>query len=187
MEEMTGFDCSEPTPRVNYKIMQMYVGRKVRVVCKVEDFSGETIKATTSDKQTIFIKPKQGSQYDTAYVEIEGVVENNMTIQEDGFTTFGDDFGKPPFRSLALSSSTDRSTHCDDDDDDDDDRDGQLQQTVRALERARLLGLVLVNRRHARNEGFLLQGVQGRGHPRPAILDRLLNQPYITTRLILGS
>ena len=46
MEEMSGFDCSEPTPRVNYKIMQMYVGRKVRVVCKVEDFSGETIKAT---------------------------------------------------------------------------------------------------------------------------------------------
>merc|ERR1712216_491277 len=67
-------------------------GTQGRVVCKVEDFSGETIKATTSDKQTIFIKPKQGSQYDTAYVEIEGVVENNTTIQEDGFTTFGDDF-----------------------------------------------------------------------------------------------
>ena len=86
-------DCSEPTPRVNYEIMQRYVGRKVRMVCKVEEWSGDTLKASTCDGQTIFIKPKQGSQYDTAFVEIDGIVENNTTLQEESYTTFGDSFG----------------------------------------------------------------------------------------------
>lgn len=90
----TGMDCAEPTPRVNYELMQRYVGRKVRLVCKVEEFSGDTIKGTTCDGQTVFIRPKQGSNYDTAFVEIEGVVENGTTVQEEAYTTFGDSFGK---------------------------------------------------------------------------------------------
>ena len=96
-EMESGMDCSEPTPRVNFDIMQRYVGRKVRLVCKVEEWSGDSLKASTCDGQTVFIKPKQGSQYDTAFVEIEGVVENNTTVQEDSNTPFGDSFGKNAF------------------------------------------------------------------------------------------
>ena len=96
-EMESGMDCSEPTPRVNFDIMQRYVGRKVRLVCKVEEWSGDSLKASTCDGQTVFIKPKQGSQYDTAFVEIEGVVENNTTVQEDSYTPFGDSFGKNAF------------------------------------------------------------------------------------------
>ena len=100
----TGMDCSEPTPRVNYELMQRYVGRKVRLVCKVEEFAGDTLKASSSDGQTVFIKPKQGSNYDTAYVEIEGIVENGTTVQEESFTSFGDSFGKHQAQQISFFS-----------------------------------------------------------------------------------
>jgi replication factor A3 len=96
----TGMDCSEPTPRVNYELMQRYVGRKVRLVCKVEEFAGDTLKASSCDGQTVFIKPKQGSNYDTAFVEIEGIVENGTTVQEESFTSFGDSFDMNNYNEL---------------------------------------------------------------------------------------
>ena len=93
--QQKGLDCSEPTPRVNADIMQRYVGRKVRLVCKVDEFGeGGMLKATASDGKPVHIRPKQGSNYDTAFVEVEGVVENATTVQEQSFTTFGDSFGE---------------------------------------------------------------------------------------------
>mmetsp|Transcript_26003 Transcript_26003/g.55632 ORF Transcript_26003/g.55632 Transcript_26003/m.55632 type:complete len:114 (-) Transcript_26003:81-422(-) len=105
MDGSSGLDCSDPTPRVNFDLMQRYVGRKVKLVCKVEEFSGESVKVTTCDGQAVFVKPKQGSQYDTAFVEIEGVVENNTTVQEESFTSFGDSFDMKNYNELCKLSN----------------------------------------------------------------------------------
>ena len=95
----SGMDCAEPTPRVNYDIMQRYVGRKVRLVFKVEEWAGDKVKGTTCDGQTVYIRPKQGSNYEAAYMEVEGIVENGSTVQEESYCSFGDNFGKFPTSS----------------------------------------------------------------------------------------
>jgi hypothetical protein len=47
-----------------------------------------------SDNGTILVRPSPGAQYDSPYVEVVGVVENETTIREDSFTNFGENFGK---------------------------------------------------------------------------------------------
>ncbi|WPT14296.1 Replication protein A 14 kDa subunit B [Picochlorum sp. SENEW3] len=84
-------DLSAPVPRVNFQLMSKYEGKRVRLVGKVEEISGTTMKVKTSDDAMVDVLLTGAAPTD-AFVEIDGTVEGPNVIREESNVGFGNDF-----------------------------------------------------------------------------------------------
>lgn len=90
---MGGIDLGAPCPRVNFEMFSQCEGKRVRVVGKVEDVSGSTMKIKTSDDVLVEVL-LQGIAPTDAYVEVDGTVEGGCRIREESPNVgLGNDFG----------------------------------------------------------------------------------------------
>mmetsp|Transcript_3372 Transcript_3372/g.7377 ORF Transcript_3372/g.7377 Transcript_3372/m.7377 type:complete len:110 (-) Transcript_3372:746-1075(-) len=98
------FDC---TPRVNFEVMQRFIGKKVSVVGEIESTTPEgQIVLITSDKGRIHINtnPRAGP-YDTKFLEFVGNVVDPRTLQEEEHTNFGDNFDMNMYNEMVKLSN----------------------------------------------------------------------------------
>ena len=62
-------------------------------MCKQEGVTGNTMTVKTADGQVVTVQLKGGGNYNTEYLEFEGIVENATTLSEQTHTDFGNNFG----------------------------------------------------------------------------------------------
>lgn len=89
---MKGIDTSAPSPHVNFQLMSQYIGKRVRMVGKVEGVQGNSLQLRAADDGmvTVFLR---GAAPSDSYIEVEGNVESPNTIRETACTPFGNNFG----------------------------------------------------------------------------------------------
>jgi hypothetical protein len=88
-------DCNNPVPRVNFELLQQHLGKRVKLVCKVERTENNNLIVTAADGGTVYIQPSGKSQFDGLFLEIEGIVQTPNTIKEEEVASFGSgDFGE---------------------------------------------------------------------------------------------
>ncbi|GAX82733.1 hypothetical protein CEUSTIGMA_g10159.t1 [Chlamydomonas eustigma] len=82
------------TPSINAELMIRYVGRRVRVVCELDNAGdGQTVQGRTSDKGVVQIqRDPRTAPPKTKYVEFIGTVVDPQTIREESNTNWGDNF-----------------------------------------------------------------------------------------------
>jgi hypothetical protein len=85
-------DLSAPVPRANFEILSKYQGKRVRLVGKVEEVQGNSMKVRTSDDVIVDVMLTGNAPTDT-FVEVDGTVEGPNVIREDSNVGFGNDFG----------------------------------------------------------------------------------------------
>jgi replication factor A3 len=78
------------TPRVNAARVPQYVGKTVRLVCKVDRFSGNTARVLASDGGELNIVITNQSIAST-FVEVVGTVQDSSTIKALMCQSLGDD------------------------------------------------------------------------------------------------
>jgi replication factor A3 len=98
----TGMDVSAPSPRVNFQSMGAYIGKRVRLVGKVESVQGNVMRVKAADEGVVEVLTKSAVPQD-AFVEVDGIVESPNTLREESLTGFGNTFGERP-RGGALSA-----------------------------------------------------------------------------------
>lgn len=89
----TGLDISSPAPRVNFELMGNYIGKRVKLVGKVEGVQGGILRVKAADEGMVEVLLKGAVPAD-AYVEVDGIVESPNTIREESIAGFGNSFGK---------------------------------------------------------------------------------------------
>ena len=107
------------TPRVNFDLMQRYIGKKVKLVCQVrawprcpfcippecqirpaaaplqlEKVDANRAVVKTADGGTVYVTMKQAPTFETQFVEFDGIVESPTTLTETYRTPFGNSFGE---------------------------------------------------------------------------------------------
>jgi len=90
---VSGVDITAPAPRVNFELMQNYIGKRVKLVGKVEGVQGNVLRVKAADEGVVEVLLKGAAPAD-AYVEIDGTVESPNTLREEAITGFGSNFGK---------------------------------------------------------------------------------------------
>lgn len=88
----SGFDTTAPSPRVNFELMNQYIGKRVKLVGKVEDVQGGKMRVKAADDGVVEVILQSAAPQD-AFVEIDGTVESPNTLREEGMTGFGNSFG----------------------------------------------------------------------------------------------
>lgn len=92
---VSGIDITAPSPRVNFKLLEQYIGKRVKLVAKPEEkIEGGALKVRTSDDGIVEVFLKGDKPVPTStFIEIDGTVESPNTIREESSTAFGDSFG----------------------------------------------------------------------------------------------
>jgi Replication factor A protein 3 len=92
---ISGIEINNPAPRVNFQLMNNYVGKRVTLVGKVENGAVENgiLKVKTADEGMVDVLVTSMVPQDM-FVEIDGIVESANTIRENSITGFGNSFGK---------------------------------------------------------------------------------------------
>mmetsp|Transcript_20330 Transcript_20330/g.64666 ORF Transcript_20330/g.64666 Transcript_20330/m.64666 type:complete len:109 (-) Transcript_20330:241-567(-) len=101
-------DCSEPSPRVNCELMGRFVGKKVRLVGKVEGMENGMARLVASDGGVVMVRSKAGSSYDSSFVEVEGIVQSPNTIDEMDMSSFGDSFDMANYNEACKLANSDK-------------------------------------------------------------------------------
>lgn len=105
VEGNRGVDGTRPLPRANGEQLAQNVGRKVRLVVKVEGFSGNRVRGTAADGASVFVEvPADGGNFGSAFVEFEGEVIGNDCLREEAHTDFGDAFDFANYNELCKLS-----------------------------------------------------------------------------------
>ena len=97
---MTQAGLSEVAPRVNGQQMAMMKGKKVRLVGQVVGPEGDLYKFVAPDNLEVQVKPSAGGNYETKFVEVEGVVNGGGVLEEHSFVNFGDNFEMSNYNEL---------------------------------------------------------------------------------------
>jgi hypothetical protein len=97
----TGIDATAPAPRVNFEQMSGYVGRRVRLVGKVESIAGNVARVTAADGGAVEVRLRGACPAD-AYIEVDGVVESPGMLngEEGGAVGFGASFDMANYNEL---------------------------------------------------------------------------------------
>ncbi|KAF9425050.1 hypothetical protein BGZ76_003439 [Entomortierella beljakovae] len=82
------------TMRVNSAMLSSSVGKYVRFVGKILEQNGEKALLIASDNGQVEVHMNNESQYGTQYIEVIGVVREDLSIEEQASTNFGNEFGK---------------------------------------------------------------------------------------------
>ena len=115
---VAGIDVTAPAPRVNFELMNNYIGKRVKLVGKVESVQGTTMKVKAADEGVVDVMLKSAAPQD-AYVEIDGTVESPNTLREESIIGFGNNFGeraitgrRSPAHRCFASPCFSRGMHC---------------------------------------------------------------------------
>ena len=90
LEEM---DVSEPTPRVNFELMQRHMHKKVLLVGQIEGIQNDVARVRAADGGTVQVMTKPGGVFEGQFVQFEGIVESPTQLHELDHTSFGDSLG----------------------------------------------------------------------------------------------
>ena len=90
-------DVSEPTPRVNFELMQRHMHKKVLLVGQIEGIESNVARVRAADGGTVQVMIKPGGVFDSAFVQFEGIVESPTQLSEVDHTGFGSDLGNVVF------------------------------------------------------------------------------------------
>jgi len=92
---VTGVDVTNPAPRVNFELMNHYIGKRVTLVGKVENGAVENgvLKVKTSDEGMVDVIVTSAVPQEI-FVEVDGIVESTNTIRGDSIVGFGNSFCK---------------------------------------------------------------------------------------------
>ena len=90
-------DVSEPTPRVNFELMQRHMHKKVLLVGQIEGIESNVARVRAADGGTVQVMIKPGGVFDSAFVQFEGIVESPTQLAEVDHTAFGSDLGNAVF------------------------------------------------------------------------------------------
>ena len=82
MAATTGMDVSRAAPRVNFELMGSYIGKRVKLVGKVESVKGNVLRVKAADDGVVDVLLKNAVQQD-AFVEVEGIVESPNALREE--------------------------------------------------------------------------------------------------------
>ncbi|KAK9814149.1 hypothetical protein WJX72_001287 [[Myrmecia] bisecta] len=93
-------DTSDPAPRVNFELLQRYIGKKVRLVGKVMGLDGDLLTVKAADQGLVYVKVLPGAGHASEYVEIDGIVESPNTVQEQQHVEFGSNFDLNSYNEL---------------------------------------------------------------------------------------
>lgn len=92
---MSGFDTTQPAPRVNFELMSQYHGKRVRVVGKVEGVQGSILRIKAADDGNVEVELPQGLSVPAdSYVEVDGTVKSPGVMAAETISGFGNQFGK---------------------------------------------------------------------------------------------
>ncbi len=87
-------DVSEPTPRVNFELMQRHLHKKVLLVGQIEGIENNVARLRAADGGTVQVMTKPGGVFNTQFVQFEGIVESPTQLHELDHSSFGDSLGK---------------------------------------------------------------------------------------------
>ncbi|KAG9005510.1 hypothetical protein FRB94_001516 [Tulasnella sp. JGI-2019a] len=79
------------TPRVNSALMAKYVGRTVRLTCKIIKLQGETAIVQAADGGQVTVKLLRDSNIQDTYVDIIGKVVDEHTLRMLQVNNWGSD------------------------------------------------------------------------------------------------
>ena len=89
---VNGIDVTAPAPRVNFELLSQFMGKRVKLVGKVEEISGNVMKVKASDDGIVEVLLK-GAAPEDAFVEVDGTVEGPNSLREESSIGFGNSFG----------------------------------------------------------------------------------------------
>jgi len=97
-----------PCPRVNFSLMEKYMGQHVLLVCKLESLDPHQNRAhvLTSDGGKVIVALKTAA-CDTTYMEFEGIVDAPNQLREEARCEFGGNFDMATYDKLCQLSNTD--------------------------------------------------------------------------------
>lgn len=90
---VTGIDITAPAPRVNFELMANYIGKRVKLVGKVEGVQGQILRVKAADEGIVEVLLRSSVPEDL-FVEIDGTVESPNTLREESIAGFGNSFGE---------------------------------------------------------------------------------------------
>lgn len=96
MQQQT-LDVSQPVPRVNAELMSSFIGKRVRLVGKVDSIDGPTtvnLRAADNGPVSASLALALPEEALNKVVELEGMVETVNTLSGASYVIFGDNFGE---------------------------------------------------------------------------------------------
>ncbi|KAK9703696.1 hypothetical protein K7432_010587 [Basidiobolus ranarum] len=90
----------KPTPRINSSMLSQYINTTVRIVGKVMQLQEPNALIESSDHGQISVSLNPGTTFTSQYVEIIGIVQQDLSVQELTSTSFGEDFDLDNYNSL---------------------------------------------------------------------------------------
>lgn len=90
-----GVDITAPAIRVNFELMAQYIGKRVRLVGRVENGGVQNgiLRVKAADEGLVQVLV-HGAVPQDMYVEIDGTVEAPDTIREESIVGYGNNFGE---------------------------------------------------------------------------------------------
>lgn len=89
----------DPTPRVNFEMMQRFIGRTVLLACSVSQIENGRLQAQTSDGAKVTIIAGS-SPYEGQFIEVLGKVVDPSTLQELDHTNLGENYSLELYNEL---------------------------------------------------------------------------------------
>ncbi len=90
---MQGINISAPAPRVNFEFLGQHIGKRVRLVGKVEGVQGNSLQLRAADDGIVTVALRGAAPSDL-FIEVEGTVDSPTALREESSTGFGSNFGE---------------------------------------------------------------------------------------------
>ncbi|ORX95555.1 replication factor A protein 3 [Basidiobolus meristosporus CBS 931.73] len=90
----------KPTPRINSSMLGQHTNKTVRIVGKVMQLQEGSALIESSDHGQISVSLNPGTTFSTPYVEIIGIVQQDLSVQELTSSGFGENFDLDNYNSL---------------------------------------------------------------------------------------
>ncbi|DBB01876.1 hypothetical protein WJX77_004993 [Trebouxia sp. C0004] len=100
-------DVSEPTPRVNFELMQRHLHKKVLLVGQIEGIENNVARLRAADGGTVQVMTKPGGVFNTQFVQFEGIVESPTQLHELDHSSFGDSLDMGVYNELCKIANQD--------------------------------------------------------------------------------
>ncbi|KAK9840780.1 hypothetical protein WJX81_004322 [Elliptochloris bilobata] len=95
---------STPDPRVNFSLLERFVGQRVCLVGRVEDTASNFATVLAADGGKVKVKLSRPADFDSSFVEFIGTVDAPNQITEIDRTSFGNTFELSTYNELCKLS-----------------------------------------------------------------------------------
>ena len=93
-------DVSEPTPRVNFDLMQRHMHKKVLLVGQIESRDNNVARLRAADGGIVQVMVQPGVMFESKFIQFEGIVESPTQLSALNHTNFGDNLGENACKHL---------------------------------------------------------------------------------------